>query len=539
MTIIGAPPTVRDESMDQAPHRLVGVLEKRLRGLEVDFHRAYWESQTSASPESERRRAELELELRRVKGDPRVLAAVKAALDEPLHDAVLRRQLEVLRLSLSANQMSEEQRARIVDLSSAIENEFASYRAVVDGRTLSDNDIDAILTSSDDSVERESAWRASKAIGALVAERVIELVRERNRVARALGWSDHYAMSLELQELTEAAVVELLDQLDCLTAAPFERWKALLDERLGSRFGVRELQPWHYDDPFFQSLPRDGRPSLDGLLSGTSAETLSVQTFARWGIDLTAVMSRSDLYPRPGKSQHAFCLDVDRTGADVRILANVAPGERWVEVMLHESGHAAYDVSIDPNVPYLLHRPAHTFVTEAIAIMTGRLAREPGWLRGVALAPTRDVDEIADGLERAAVDQSLVFARWGLVMVHFERALYADPEQDLDARWWELVERFQLVRAPGRRSGGEWAAKVHVSTTPVYYHNYLLGEVLASQLRATCERLFGGFVGVPEAGRFLAESLFKGGALMPWNQLVEAVTGRRLSVEDVAAPVAA
>ncbi|HYN36558.1 MAG TPA: hypothetical protein VEV82_06230, partial [Actinomycetota bacterium] len=60
--------------MSQAWHRLVSSFESKLAGLETEFHEAYWQSQIDASPESEQRRAELELELRRIKGDPATLA---------------------------------------------------------------------------------------------------------------------------------------------------------------------------------------------------------------------------------------------------------------------------------------------------------------------------------------------------------------------------------------------------------------------------------------------------------------------------------
>ncbi len=36
--------------------------------------------------------------------------------------------------------------------------------------------------------------------------------------------------------------------------------------------------------------------------------------------------------------------------------------------------------------------------------------------------------------------------RWGIVVSRFEECLYADPEQDLDAVWWDLVERYQFLR---------------------------------------------------------------------------------------------
>ncbi|HEX2196055.1 MAG TPA: M2 family metallopeptidase [Actinomycetota bacterium] len=521
-----------------APHRFVTSLEERLGELESEFHRAYWESQIEANPETERRRADLELELRRLKGDPAALELVSSALDETVHEQVFRRQLEVLRLSLTGNQMSEEQRLEMVTLSTAVEGDFAAYRPEVAGRRLTENEVDAILKGSGDESERRAAWEASKEIGAVVAGRVRELARLRNQVARELGFADYYRMSLSLQELPEVWLFDLLDELDELSAQPFAAWKGRLDRELGARFGVDELMPWHYADPFFQALPPAGRVSLDDVLAGKLADALAVDTFAAWGIDITGVIDASDLYPRERKCQHAFCLDVDRSGRDVRILANVVPGERWVEVMLHESGHAAYDVCIDPKLPYLLHRPSHIFVTEAAAILSGRLVRDPEWLVRIARVDPGVVEELAPRLREATAAQMLLFARWGLVMTHFERELYSDPEADLDARWWDLVERFQLLTRPPGRSAPDWAAKIHVAVAPVYYQNYLLGEMLASQLRATCEQRFGGLVGVRDAGRFLVDEVFRPGALLRWDELVEKATGLPLSARAFTADAA-
>jgi peptidyl-dipeptidase A len=145
-----------------------------------------------------------------------------------------------------------------------------------------------------------------------------------------------------------------------------------------------------------------------------------------------------------------------------------------------------------------------------------------------------DVAAIAPDLARAGSARRLLFARWVLVMAHFERALYADPEADLDALWWEYVGRFQQVTPPPDRRAPDWAAKIHVAVAPVYYHNYLLGEVLASQIAATCRRECGGLAGVGAAGELLAERIFRHGALLPWNLLVEEATGRSLSAEDFA-----
>jgi peptidyl-dipeptidase A len=450
----------------------------------------------------------------------------------------MKRQLEVLRLSLVGNQMGDELRAQIVDLSSSVESDFNSHRAHLNGRPVSDNDVEEILKSSDDIDTRRRAWEASKEIGSVVAPRVRELARLRNQVARDLGYADYFRLALELQELDEEWLFRTLEELEQLTDEPYQRWKDDLDGKLAARFATSELLPWHYSDPFFQNLPAEGGVSLDDVLQDVSAADAALETFGAWGIDLSGVMRSSDLYPRDRKCQHAFCLHVDRNTADVRILANVVPGERWVEVMLHESGHAAYDLELDPHLPYLLRRNAHIFVTESIALLSGRLARDPSWLVQVAGRDPSAIAHLEADLRRADAAQSLIFARWVPVVTYFERELYADPEADLDSRWWDLVERFQLVRRPPGREAPDWAAKIHVAAAPVYYQNYLLGDMLASQLLRTCMEECGGLVNNVEAGRLLKERVFKSGSLMRWDALIEQATGGPLSARDLAEQVA-
>ncbi len=524
--------------MTERTHRLVAELGSKIEALEMEFHEAYWQSQIEATPENDRARAELELELLKLKGDPESLERVNSALDDELHEPILKRQLEILRLSLLGNQMSDAEREEIVALSTEVESEFASFRPVVDGARMNDNQIEDVLRLSDDSEERKRVWQGSKQVGAQVAERVRELVRVRNAAARKLGFADYYRMSLELEELPEEWLFGVLDDLQSLTDEPFAKWKGQLDANLAQRFGTTELYPWHYADPFFQQLPPDGRVSLDGLLGDVSAEDLAIETFARWDIDLRKVMKGSDLYPRDRKCQHAFCISVDRK-EDVRILSNNVPGERWMNTMLHESGHAAYDIFIDRRLPYLLRLPAHTFVTEAIALMSGRMVRDPNWLEQIAGLPKSEIETLATELRRANAAECLQFARWGLVMVYFERDLYSDPEGDLDDRWWSYVERFQGVSLPdGAAPEGAWASKIHIAVAPVYYQNYLLGDLLASQLVDTATTEFGGIVGSKEAGNMLKERVFHPGSALRWDEVIQQATGRPLAPDAFAAELA-
>jgi peptidyl-dipeptidase A len=125
------------------------------------------------------------------------------------------------------------------------------------------------------------------------------------------------------------------------------------------------------------------------------------------------------------------------------------------------------------------------------------------------------------------------------VMYHFEKELYADPEQDLNALWWSLVEKYQGIRKPAGRNEPDWAAKIHFTIAPCYYHNYVLGELLASQLHAAMMKSVlpaGGperssYVGAVEAGTFLRQKVFAAGARYPWNEMIKRATGESLSAK--------
>jgi peptidyl-dipeptidase A len=153
--------------------------------------------------------------------------------------------------------------------------------------------------------------------------------------------------------------------------------------------------------------------------------------------------------------------------------------------------------------------------------------------------PPPALDELRAGLAAARRASLLVFARWVLVVTHFERRLYADPDGDLDTVWWDLVERFQGVRRPTDRHEPDWAAKIHLAVVPVYYQNYLYGELFASQLETALADRAGGLVGRRDAGRFLVDEVFAPGASQRWDHLVEAATGEPLTAAHLARHLAA
>jgi len=505
--------------------------------IEKAHNEAFWLANITGESRYEEESARLEATMRKMlaRTEPfRMLSELRSA--GPLTDPLLDRQLVLLHDAHRARQLAPEMIDRQVKLEKALESRFNQFRASLDGRAVTDNEIVDILRTSTDMAQRTAAWQASKQIGAEVEPDLLQLVRLRNEGARQLGFANYYSMSLQLDELDEAELVALFEQLERDTNDLWREYKGGLDRHLAARFGIAvdALRPWHYADPFFQEAP-PAEVSLDPFFGAIDIVELTVRYFAAVGFDIRPLLEKSDLFEKPGKCQHAFCISMDR-GRDVRVLCNVKPTERWMGTMLHEFGHAVYDRSLDPALPWLLRTHGHILATEASAMLFGRLSKNPVWLREWAGVPAAALAQHAEPVARAVRDQLLVQTRWEMVMVGMERAIYRDPEQDLRTLWWDLVERYQWVKRPEGRHAPDWAAKIHFSVAPVYYHNYQLGEMLASQLQDHILRqvLGGGpdaeerYVRTPDVAGFLVPQFYAPGRRWNWRELTRRASGRTL-----------
>jgi peptidyl-dipeptidase A len=512
---------------------------EKVKPMAKEVSLASWQAANSGKPTDYDRVSELTLKLRQVYSDPHDFAFLKEMKESGrINDRILARQLDVLYNSYLESQIAPELLKQIVDLSTEIEKDFSTFRGTINGREVTGNDIKQILKTETDSDKRKQAWMASKQVGAIVADDIIELVKLRNEAARELGFDNYHTLSLAATEQDVREIDVIFDRLYKLTNEPYEKLKRELDRILADdcKVTVDELMPWHYHDPFFQETPLVYELDLDAYYEGEDVKQLAAEFYAGIGLPVDSILANSDLYEREGKNPHAFCTDIDREG-DVRILCNIENNEYWMEVMLHELGHAVYDKYHDREVPYLLRRPVHAFTTEAIAMFFGRLSRNPAWMQKMLDLSGTQRAEIETVSSKYAQLKQLIFARWDMVMYDFEKELYANPDQDLNSLWWQMVEKYQLVKKPEDRNAPDWAAKIHFTIAPCYYHNYMLGELLASQLHnhiihkvltlESDENV--SYVGRPELGDFLRKTIFEVGAVYHWNEMIRRSTGEHLT----------
>jgi peptidyl-dipeptidase A len=503
---------------------------------------ASWQANITGKDEDYKKSEELNLKLMALYADKEKLKKLEEIkVSGMITDSLLLRQLDVLYRSFVMAKADTAKLNAMVRMGTVIEQKYGNFRTEVKGKQLSDNDVEEILSTSKDVKYQQEVWEAQKKIGTVVADDVKKLVKLRNEVAKELGFKNFHEMSLTLSDQKPRDVSELFDELDSLTKKAFTEVKGDIDDYFVKYYGLKskdELRPWNYQNRFFQEAPKIYDVDLDVYYKDKNLETLTSSYFSGMGLPIEDMLKNSDLYEKPGKNQHAFCTDIDNAG-DVRVLCNVKPNQYWMNTMLHEFGHAVYDKNIDQGLPFMLRDPAHTFTTEAIAMIFGRFSSNPQWLKDVAGISEEEKTRIAETCFKTLRLEQLVFSRWAQVMYRFEKEMYKNPDQDLNKLWWDLAEQYQMMKRPEGRNEPDWATKIHIATYPCYYHNYLLGELLASQLYyyivaniiKSEDYKFQSFAGKPEIGTYLKEQVFMPGSKWYWNDMIEKATGEKLTAK--------
>ncbi|HJZ92540.1 MAG TPA: M2 family metallopeptidase [Gemmataceae bacterium] len=550
LVLLAVAPAVGFASPEAAERsrKFIAAHETKVRPLDIAAGLAWWNANVSGKDEDFKKKEEAQNRIDEALSNKETFAelrAIKQLRDKgEIDDKVIAREIDVLYLLYLEKQVDPQLLKKITAKANAVEQKFNVFRAKVDGKEMTDSEVRDVLKKSGDSARRQAVWEASKKVGAEVEADLKELVGLRNEMAKQLGFRNYHALALYLSEQDGDELIKLFDDLDKLTRDPFLKAKAEIDERLARNVGKKpaDLMPWDYHDPFFQESPAVFDANLDEPFAKADILQLCRNFYKGIGLPIDDVIARSDLYEKKGKSPHAFCTDIDREG-DVRVLGNIVPNEYWMGTMLHELGHSVYSSKNIPKaLPYVVRVESHILTTEGVAMQFERFSKSRAWLEkmGVKVPDPANFDAAA---EKVRQNQLLIFSRWCQVMLRFEKGMYEDPGQDLNKLWWDLVEKYQALKRPQGRNAPDYGSKIHICSAPVYYHNYMMGQLFASQVHATiAKEVYAGadpravtYVGEPKVGEFMRKRVFEPGKTLDWRGLTKFATGSELSPRAFAA----
>jgi Zn-dependent oligopeptidase len=404
-----------------------------------------------------------------------------------------------------------------------------------------------VATESEEAL-RLAAWRAGELIENLVLEAgYLDIVKMRNKFARLLGFSNHYAYKLETYEgFTPEKLFEIFDSFleETRTACINEL------ERMKSEYGETSIEPWNFEYCKSGNMTRQ----LDPYFSFEKSLGRWGRTFHNLGIRYRGATLTLDLLSRSGKYDNGFMhgpFPAFRSRgvfqpAKINFTANavlgqVGAGAVTLRTLFHEGGHAAHFSNIDMPAPCFAQENAPTSIAfaETQSMFLDHLIADEDWIMRYAhddkgQPPSSDLLEERIKLK----SQSLIFQLRPLLgTVYSEYAIYCLPDEDLTAENVRKTVADEGMRVEIRKPANPALVVPHLlaAESSAYCHGYVLAEMAVSQTRAYFLSKYGYILDNPNVGRELTEHYWKEGNSRSFQDYIEGLTGKPFSAAAKAA----
>lgn len=428
----------------------------------------------------------------------------------------------------------------------------------IDGKSVSTNDIDAILAHEKNMSKRLKAWESSKEVGKGLKTGLAGLRDLRNKTVQGLGYKDYFEYQVSDYGMSTQEMIDMLQKFNKELYPLFRELHTYARYELAKKYGeknVPDLIPAHWlpnrwgQD--WSSLVEVEGINLDSALKTKDAEWI-VKQGERFYVSLgfpelpKSFWEKSDLYPAPAdakykKNNHASAWHMDYD-QDVRSLMSVIPNSEWYETSHHELGHIYYYLSYsNPDVPVLLREGANRAYHEALGSMMGMAAMQKPFMENLDLIPKGTKTDEMKALLKEALNYVVFIPFSTGTMSMFEHDLYSNnlPVDQFNKRWWELAAKYQGI-APSKERGEEYcdaATKTHINDDAAQYYDYALSFVLLFQVHDHISKNIlhqdphaTNYYGNKEVGKFIAE-IMKPGASADWRKLLKEKTGSDLSAK--------
>jgi peptidyl-dipeptidase A len=221
---------------------------------------------------------------------------------------------------------------------------------------------------------------------------------------------------------------------------------------------------------------------------------------------------------------------------------SVEPNSEWYETTNHELGHIYYYMTYtNKDVPPIMREGANRAYHEAMGSLMGLASLQKPFLVNKGLVSKDAKTDDIQGLLKEALNYAVFIPFSAGTMTEFEKSLYADnlPQDQYNAKWWELAKKYQGIVPPGVRDERycDAATKTHINDDAAQYYDYALSFVILFQLhnhisknilkqdpRAT------NYYGNKEVGKFLKDIMYYGSS-KDWNAVLKEKTGSELSAK--------
>mmetsp|Transcript_36260 Transcript_36260/g.91287 ORF Transcript_36260/g.91287 Transcript_36260/m.91287 type:complete len:637 (-) Transcript_36260:178-2088(-) len=399
-----------------------------------------------------------------------------------------------------------------------------------------------MLTSVEEPV-RKACFEGLASIGPFVCEQGFpELVKQRNNMARKLGYVDFYDYKVTQSEgFSKARLFEILDTLETGTRGLLEEAR----KRLVEEKGEAALQPWNKDHMMAGSVTK----KLDPFFPFEKAVESWARSYAALRIGYKGATMTLDLLDRKGKYSNGFCHwpqpawvrpdgSWQPSATNFTSLADpqaVGSGLTALKTLMHEAGHAAHFANVTQPSPLFSQERAPTSVAyaENQSMFLDSLVKDAAW-RGRYARDRKGQVVPWELLEEDLVSRKpyeVFHLRALLAVPYFEKALYELPDDEVSATRIQELAREVEGRIQGGPAARPLLAVPHIlaDESSCYYHGYVLAQMAVYQTREHFLAKHGRIVDNPAVGPSLTENYWRPGNSRMFLDLVEGLTGKPLT----------
>ncbi|GIL49198.1 hypothetical protein Vafri_5347 [Volvox africanus] len=557
---ISAAPSRMAIAVEVGAQELINKLNASYEKAHVQYEENFWATKMDLKGNSPEALASSKTAYEAFLGDPTNLAAVRHALAEgekapgsltSAQERVLKIMERTFKCYITEDPKAAALKEKINNLEAALaqsRNQMSlGYTDPATGEFKKSSSVQLrnLVRVSDDEATRKSCFEGLRSIGPFVSAKFVEIVKERNKLARLLGFEDFYDYKVTAAEgFGKSQLFSILDDLEAKTAPIMTAAR----ERLARAKGAAALEPYNMS----YALAGDTEKAQDPYFPFEQAVDVWARTFAALGINYMGSTMTLDLCDREGKYSNGFChwpqvawrqpdgtfVPAKANFTSLATPSQIGSGRTALATLLHEGGHAAHFANIDQPSPFFSQERAPTSVAyaETQSMFLDSLIHDGAWLGRYARSRTGDVmpwSVIEEGLK--ATQPYDVFALRGMLVVpYFEKALYELPEDELTAeRLLSLADEVEN-KVQGGLSPRPLLSVPHplLDESSCYYHGYVLAEMAVRQTRAYFKSKYGKIVDNPAIGKDLVEGYWRPGNGAAFLELVKGLTGKPLVADD-------
>ncbi|PLX13209.1 MAG: hypothetical protein C0597_12020, partial [Marinilabiliales bacterium] len=347
---------------------------------------------------------------------------------------------------------------------------------------------------------------------------MIKLIELRNKKSFELGYDNYVHLTFETNGLGYDWFMDFVETLESETNKPFKN----LIEDTKTQYDIEEFGQMN----LMQMVGQFYRNNEPTELKNENNINLVKQSLANIGIEYNQLPSRLVEMELPaGIGGQGLMINIPN---DFRAVMTL---NMDITVWMHEMGHGLHGLFNSINKPILegyewIPGNSTAAFAEGMAETSAWFTRTKAWQKEYTNLTEKQMDE-----KRAIINKfAPAFIRYHLYFCMSEIDLYLSSEKSFDEIQKDLAKKYFFIDSDEYRTRN-FNSIVYVSY-PLYLQNYLLADIVASQVHTSLKENFGeNYAFNKNVGAYLTKHFYSSGEYYNWNERLIHGTGKPLDLD--------